>query len=75
MSAFNHHCFYLGVALALNVIRNADEATLYRELLLNAGPEDFRKWARRSGEIRFSGLDWLKKHYPGDYDKLFEVKE
>lgn len=49
--------YYFGIAVALHLLKGAGEDTLRDELVREAGAEGLLRWARRAGEMRFTGLD------------------
>ncbi len=68
---FDQDSFFLGIAVALAMCKMADDPTMTKGILREVDPNKFLAWARRHGEIKFSGLAWLRKHYPSDYEQLF----
>ena len=56
MSKLDKPSFYAGILTALSVIAQADERTLFDEIVKVVGADELVKTARRDGCMRWSGL-------------------
>ena len=48
--------FYAGVVSALSFVAQADQETLYREIVRAVGESDLIKHAKKHGQMKWSGL-------------------
>ena len=60
--------FYAGIITALAVIREADEGTLWKEIVGLCDIEELVRYAKDNDEYNFAGFE----HFKVDFDMLLE---
>ena len=56
MSKLDKPSFYAGILTALSVVAQADQQTVFDEIVKNVGADALVKTARRDGCMKWSGL-------------------